>query len=78
MNLNDLQSTNRSVGKIVIKLKTYQLIMLGLGMSEKDAKTITKLLHIGRRTNRVKTKSKQYIRICKIMYKYGYVLSNSL
>ena len=61
-----------------MKLKPYQLIILGLGMSEKDAKTIVKLLHIGRNTNRVKTKLKQYIRICKIMYKYGYVLRDSL
>lgn len=80
MNLNDLQVMNRTTGKnqIFIKLKKHQLFMIGLGMTEKDARTMLKLLHIGRTNKRKKIVVKQYIRICKIMYKYGYVLRESL
>ena len=76
MNENQRKILNRATGHncLNLSLKRHEVFMLGIGMSEKDAKTVIKLLHIGAKTKRLKTKKKQYIRVCKLMYKYGYVL----
>ena len=76
MNENQQKILNRSTGHncLHLKLKRHEIFMLGIGMSEKDAKTVIKLLHIGAKSNRLKTKKKQNMRVCKLMYKYGYVL----